>query len=164
MYKGDNANRRFPVSHKYPPGDLNPGPSWREANRESTGPVRHGENGVRLQALHILVIEVADYINTARAEMQKWTNQKKGEIAVRPLAEVLLVNRRLTIVTRWACPPWAIYYIGITRCYPLLNIATHWREYIKTEPQSCRTVHLKQDKSLFPKYRGWSFCQRVSAH
>jgi hypothetical protein len=40
------------VSHEYPPGDLNPGPLWWEANRKSTGPVRHGENEVRLQALH----------------------------------------------------------------------------------------------------------------
>ncbi len=29
----DNTNRRIPVSHKYPPGDLNLGPLWREANR-----------------------------------------------------------------------------------------------------------------------------------
>jgi hypothetical protein len=29
--KRDNANKRIPVSHKYPPGDLNPGPFWWEA-------------------------------------------------------------------------------------------------------------------------------------
>ncbi len=29
----DNANRRIPVSHKSPPGDLNLWPLWREANR-----------------------------------------------------------------------------------------------------------------------------------
>ncbi len=29
----DNANRRIPVSHKYPPGGLNLCPLWREANR-----------------------------------------------------------------------------------------------------------------------------------
>jgi hypothetical protein len=51
MYR-DIANRRIPVSHKYPPGDLNMSPLWQEANRKSTGPVRHGENEVRLQALH----------------------------------------------------------------------------------------------------------------
>jgi hypothetical protein len=51
-YYANRANRRIPVWHKYPPGDLNPGPLWLEANGQSTGPVRHGENEVRLQALH----------------------------------------------------------------------------------------------------------------
>jgi hypothetical protein len=50
-----HANRRIPVPHKYPPGDLNLGPLWREANRKSTGPVRHGENEVRLQALNMFL-------------------------------------------------------------------------------------------------------------
>jgi hypothetical protein len=53
IYQG-NANRRIPVPHKYPPEDLNPGPLWREAKGWSTGPVRHGENEVRLQVLHTL--------------------------------------------------------------------------------------------------------------
>ncbi len=29
----DKANRRIPVSHKYPQGDFNPSPLWQEANR-----------------------------------------------------------------------------------------------------------------------------------
>jgi hypothetical protein len=51
--KQDNANRRIPVSHTqvapwgFEPGSLVTGSKW-----VSTGPVRHSENEVRLQALY----------------------------------------------------------------------------------------------------------------
>ncbi len=48
----NNANRRIPVSHKYPPGDLNPGPLFTGSKHVVHWTVRHGENEVRLQALH----------------------------------------------------------------------------------------------------------------
>jgi hypothetical protein len=47
----DNANRRIPVSHKYPPWGLNLGPSYWEANGWTTGPVELCMNAVRLPAL-----------------------------------------------------------------------------------------------------------------
>jgi hypothetical protein len=38
--------------HRSTPRGFEPGSLVQEANGYSTGPVRHGENGVRLQALH----------------------------------------------------------------------------------------------------------------
>jgi hypothetical protein len=39
----DNAKRRIPVSHEYPPRVLNLGSLCWETNGQSTGPVRHSE-------------------------------------------------------------------------------------------------------------------------
>jgi hypothetical protein len=50
MYQ-DNANRRIPVSHKYPHLVIGPGSLTMGSKQEFPGPVRHGVNAVRLQAL-----------------------------------------------------------------------------------------------------------------
>ncbi len=45
----DNANRKIPVSHKYPPGDWTRVPN---DEKQMDGPLELCMNAVRLQALH----------------------------------------------------------------------------------------------------------------
>ncbi len=78
-----------------PPGDSTLWPLWREANRLFTGPVRHGENHVRLQALHrIYILRYKDNIYIYSAI----SNEKRSRFSLIRLPFAYLATGSLLFV------------------------------------------------------------------